>query len=61
VGAELNRAAIYYRLGMRAYYFTVPLLLWLFGPVWLLGATALVIFFLYHLDRAPRSDDALMG
>jgi uncharacterized membrane protein len=61
VGAELNRAAIFYRLGMRAYYYTVPLLLWLFGPVWLLGATTLLIFFLYHLDRAPRSDQALMG
>jgi len=61
VGAELNRAAIYYRLGMRAYYFTVPLLLWLFGPLWLLGATVLLVYFLYHLDRAPRNDADLMG
>jgi len=61
VAAELNRAAIYYRLGMRAYYFTVPLLLWLFGPLWMLGATALLLFFLYHLDRAPRRDSDLMG
>jgi uncharacterized membrane protein len=61
VGAELNRAAIYYRIGMRAYFLTVPLLLWLFGPLWLVGATALLIFFLYHLDRAPRRDADLMG
>jgi uncharacterized membrane protein len=61
VGAELNRAAIYYRIGMRAYFFTVPLLLWLFGPLWMVGATALLIFFLYHLDRAPRRDTDLMG
>lgn len=61
VAADLNRAAILYRLGMRAYYFTVPLLLWLFGPVWLVATTALVIYFLYHLDRAPRSDADLMG
>jgi uncharacterized membrane protein len=61
VGAELNRAAIYYRLGMRAYYFTVPLLFWLFGPVLMVGATALMIYFLYHLDRAPRSASDLMG
>jgi uncharacterized membrane protein len=59
--AELNRAAIYFRVGMRAYFFTVPLLLWLFGPLWMVGATALVIFFLYHLDRAPRADSDLMG
>jgi uncharacterized membrane protein len=61
VGAELNRAAIYYRLGMRAYYFTVPLLFWLFGPVWMVLAAALLVYFLYHLDRAPRSESDLMG
>lgn len=61
VGAELNRAAIYYRLGMRAYYFTVPLLFWLFGPVWMVLASALLVYFLYHLDRAPRSESDLMG
>jgi len=61
VEAQLNRAGIYYRIGMRAYYFTVPLLFWLFGPLFLLGATALLVFFLYHLDRAPRHDTDLMG
>lgn len=61
VGAELNRAAIFYRLGMRAYYYTVPLLFWLFGPLLLVAATAVLVFFLYHLDRAPRSDADLMG
>lgn len=61
VTAQLNRAGIYYRIGMRAYYFTVPLLFWLFGPVLLLGATALLVYFLYHLDRAPRRDSDLMG
>lgn len=61
VVAQLNRAGIYYRIGMRAYYFTVPLLFWLFGPVLLLGATVLLVFFLYHLDRAPRRDSDLMG
>lgn len=59
--AQLNRAGSYYRIGMRAYYFTVPLLFWLFGPLFLLGMTALLIFFLYHLDRAPRHDTDLMG
>lgn len=61
VVAQLNRAGTYYRIGTRAYYFTVPLLFWLFGPLFLLGATALLIFFLYHLDRAPRRDTDLMG
>jgi uncharacterized membrane protein len=61
VAAQLNRAGIYYRIGMRSYYFTVPLLFWLFGPLWLLGATMAVVFFLFHLDRAPRHDTDLMG
>lgn len=61
VVAQLNRAGIFYRIGMRAYYFTVPLLFWLFGPLLLLGVTALLVYFLYHLDRAPRRDSDLMG
>lgn len=61
VVGQLNRAGTYYRIGMRAYYFTVPLLFWLFGPLFLIGATVLLVFFLYHLDRAPRSDADLMG
>lgn len=61
VEAQLNRAGIYYRIGMRAYYFTVPLLFWLFGPLWLLGATLAVVFFMFHLDRAPKHDTDLMG
>jgi len=47
----LNRGALHYTLGMRGYYFSAPLILWLFGPSWMLvGAIALVII-LYKLDR----------
>jgi uncharacterized membrane protein len=61
VTAELNRAAIYFRVGIRAYFFIVPLLFWLFGPLWMAGATAMLIFFLYHLDRMPKFESDLMG
>ncbi|MDI1246373.1 MAG: DUF599 domain-containing protein [Rhodoferax sp.] len=61
VGAQFSRAGIYYRIGMRSYYFTVPLLFWLFGPLWLLAATMAMVFFLFHLDRAPQHDTDLMG
>ena len=61
VAAELNRAAIFFRYGIRAYFFTVPLLFWLFGPLWMMGVTAMLIFFLFHLDRAPRQSTDLMG
>ncbi len=61
VEAQINRAGTYYRIGMRAYYFIVPLLFWLFGPIWLLTATVAVVFFMFHLDRAPKHDTDLMG
>lgn len=52
VAAYLNRAGRYYSLGMRAYYFTLPLLFWLFGPHLMLASSVLLVLMLYHLDRA---------
>jgi len=47
----LNRGGAHYTLGMRGYYLAIPLALWLFGPLWLLGGTLLLIVTLYRLDR----------
>jgi uncharacterized membrane protein len=49
----LNRASSYYSVGMRAYYFSVPLVLWLFGPLWMLVATLALLAILNHLDHLP--------
>lgn len=54
VAVHLNRAGRFYSYGMRAYYYVVPLVFWLFGPHFMLLATLLLIFVLYHLDRAPK-------
>ena len=54
VAAHLNRAGRFYSLGMRAYYFLVPLVFWLFGPHFMLLATVGLIFVLYKIDRAPK-------
>ncbi len=54
VAIHLNRAGRFYSLGMRAYYFAVPLLFWLFGPLFMLISTAGLITILYRLDRAPK-------
>ena len=59
--AQINRAGVFYRIGMRAYYYTVPLLFWLFGPLLLVGSTVVLVFFLFHLDRARRQDQDLTG
>ena len=53
VAVYLNRAGKCYAFGMRSFFFAVPLVFWLFGPHFMLAATAAVIFGLYHLDRAP--------
>jgi uncharacterized membrane protein len=53
VAVHLNRAGRFYSLGMRAFYFTVPLVFWLFGPHLMLAATIGLIVVLYYLDRAP--------
>lgn len=47
----LNRGGTHYTLGMRGYYLAIPLALWLFGPLWLLAGTLLLIATLYQLDR----------
>lgn len=55
VAIHLNRAGNYYSIGMRAYYFAVPLVFWLFGPQFMVFATLVLIAVLYHVDRAPKS------
>ena len=47
----LDRGGTHYTLGMRGYYLAIPLALWLFGPLWLLSGTLLLIAVLYRLDR----------
>ena len=43
-GRELERGAVHYTLGMRAFYMSIPLSLWLFGPFWMfVGAVGLVV------------------
>lgn len=57
VAAYLNRAGRFYSLGMRAYYFTLPLLFWLFGPHLMLASSVLLVFLLYNLDRVYGDGD----
>lgn len=55
VARLLNRSGHYYSLGMRAYYLSVPLVFWLFGPLYMLAASLGLALVLYHIDRAPLS------
>ena len=53
VTTVLSRASHYYSIGMRTYYLSVPLVLWLFGPIWMLVATFALLAVLNHLDHLP--------
>ena len=54
VATHLNRAGNFYSIGMRAYYFTVPLVFWLFGPHFMFVSTIGLLIVLHRIDRAPR-------
>jgi uncharacterized membrane protein len=55
VALHLNRAGSFYAIGMRAYYVSVPLVFWLFGPHFMLLSTVILIPILYYLDRTPKA------
>lgn len=51
--AQLDRAGFYHYLGLRSFLFCIPIVFWLFGPQFMVGATAGLLLALYRLDRAP--------
>ena len=53
--AYLNRAGFFYLLGLRSFFYSVPLVFWMFGPEFMIVATVVLICALYPLDRAPKS------
>ena len=55
VAAQLNRAAHHYRMGLRGFYTMVPLVFWIFGPLFLFFSTAGMIMIVSHLDRTPSA------
>ena len=53
VSGILTHATFHYTLGMRGYYIGVLLMLWLFGPIWMLLGTIVMLAVLHHLDAKP--------
>ena len=47
----VNHGALHYTIGMRGFYLSVPLALWLFGPIWMLAGSLVLVSVLYGLDR----------
>jgi len=53
VARYMNRAGHYYSNGMRAYFFAVPLVFWLFGPHLMFVSALVLVAVLYNYDRMP--------
>lgn len=58
VSRRLNRAGNMFAIGLRAFFFAVPLVFWLFGPAFLVLATVGLIISLYSLDRSSQAASA---
>jgi uncharacterized membrane protein len=51
--AYLNMAGRYYTFGTRTFFFSLPIILWFFGPYFLMLATLTLIAGLAMLDKVP--------
>ncbi|MDR2240838.1 MAG: DUF599 domain-containing protein [Zoogloeaceae bacterium] len=56
IARRLNRAGDFFAIGMRAFFFAVPLVFWLFGPALLVIATIGLVIALYHVDRSDPAE-----
>ncbi|XP_022735875.1 uncharacterized protein LOC111289258 isoform X1 [Durio zibethinus] len=50
VARNLNRGSFFWSLGLRAFYLSFPLLLWIFGPIPMFLCCCMMSFLLYFLD-----------
>ncbi|KAL8242341.1 hypothetical protein R6Q59_012643 [Mikania micrantha] len=50
VARSLNRGSLFWSIGLRAFYFSFPLFLWIFGPIPMFVCCVIMSFVLYFLD-----------
>ncbi len=54
VASELNHGSEYFAAGVRSFYHLVPLVFWLFGPLYMVLATIVLVFVLLpRIDKTP--------
>jgi uncharacterized membrane protein len=49
----LNKAGSYYSLGIRTFFFSIPIILWFFSPYFLILGTLVLIVWLAVLNKVP--------
>src|SRR5512143_1254593 len=61
VARRMQRAGNMFAIGMRAFFFAVPLVFWLFGPYFLLISSVGLVLALYRLDRSECEEACESG
>ncbi|XP_065865812.1 uncharacterized protein [Euphorbia lathyris] len=56
VAKSVNWGSYFWSLGLRAFYFSLPLFLWIFGPIPMFICCVLLVLSLYFLDVASQCD-----
>ena len=51
IAHTLDMGMIHYTVGMRAYYLSVVVTLWLFGPIWMFAGSIILVLVLHQLDH----------
>ncbi|CAI9753573.1 unnamed protein product [Fraxinus pennsylvanica] len=51
---NLNRGSFFWSVGLRAFYFSFPLFLWVFGPIPMFVCCCILSFILYFLDTTTN-------
>ncbi len=51
IAGAINRGAYNYNLGMRGYYVSVPVTLWILGPVWFFFSSLIVTYAVHRLEH----------
>ncbi|KAI3451393.1 hypothetical protein Pfo_008058 [Paulownia fortunei] len=54
VATNLNRGGFFWSLGVRAFYLSFPLFLWVFGPIPMFVCCCVMSFILYFLDTTTN-------
>lgn len=61
VAMQLNKAGSYFHIGMRAYYFLVPLVFWLFGPLFMLASALALVMLMFFIEKTPKLDCSFLS
>ncbi|XVE80965.1 hypothetical protein DITRI_Ditri15bG0024100 [Diplodiscus trichospermus] len=59
VATTVNKGGYFWSLGLRGFYFSLPLFLWLFGPIPMILSCFVLVFMLYFLDVNLQLDSAI--